>query len=159
MTGISGANYGIITYKNAKTTWIPSINGDTSGWPRFEFKYISGASPSWNFLPSADWIPDSLQARIDKIESMGGAIYQIPQGLPSIINCVCGNSIATMLPISEDYKLTYYKPSSDVWVTCDYIISEQEKWQQNFQLNFTEIGSVFNHSHEKFIFQIPRFRS
>lgn len=150
ITGLSGANFGVITYKNAKTAWLP----DVSGWSSFNFKYItpptSKTSQSWEFLPSAEWIPDSAKARLDKINDLGGGIYQIPNGLPSIINCVCGNSLCTMLPISEDYKLKYFNPISGS--ALDYDIDEQEKWQQNFQLNFTEIGSAFNHSHEKFIF-------
>ena len=155
ITKLKGANFGIITYKNAKTAWLPSISETSPGWPCFEFKYISGAVSSWKFLPPEYWIPDSPQARLEKIQSLGGRIYEIPAGLPSIINCVCGNSISTMLPILEAYKLKYSKPSGNTWVTCDYNISEQEKWQQNFQLHFTEIGSVFNHSHEKFIFTLP----
>ena len=163
ITKLKGANFGIITYKNAKTAWLPGISGgtdisSTSGWPSFEFNYVStSASTSWEFLPSGDWIPDSASGRLEKIKELGGGIYEIPAGLPSIINCVCGNSICTMLPVSEEYKLTYVKPNSTT--TLDYDITEQEKWQQNFQLNFTEIGSVFNHSHEKLIFNLPDGRN
>jgi hypothetical protein len=101
------ANIGIITYKNAQTTFVPHVNGSKENiCPNtpFNFKYISTINGTWKYLTMSEWIPDTPETLLTYQKEIPDG-YFVPQRFTKYYKLCCGEFYCYYAANKWDYIL------------------------------------------------------
>lgn len=113
------SNIGIISFCNSTTEYVGNNNFEFYG-----MKYIN------EDITNIDWINITSEIYTDR---------------SSIINYVAGNSICTMLPLSNQKYIDNFSNK------IGYLSEINFKTFKNFEIGVNQFGSIFNHNHKDLI--------